>query len=45
MRENSELMWGKAKKGEVRKLGGEIGWEKENIVIWYVCFAIKSAIL
>ena len=39
-------MWEKAKKGDVRNLraGGEIGREKGNIVIWYVCFAIKSAI-
>ena len=37
---------GKAKKGEVRKLrAGRRDWGNEEFVIWYVCFAIKSAIL
>lgn len=36
---------GKAKKGEVRKLrAGRRDWGNEEFVIWYVCFAIKSAI-
>lgn len=37
---------GKAKKGDVRKLrAGWRYWGNEEFVIWYVCFAIKSAIL
>ncbi|MBO5483346.1 MAG: hypothetical protein J5978_08490 [Spirochaetaceae bacterium] len=46
MKENSGFMGGKAKKGEVRSL--KVGWRdwgNEEFVIWYVYFAIKSAIL
>ena len=37
---------GKAKNGEFRKLrAGRRDCGNEEFVIWYVCFAIKSAIL
>lgn len=46
MKEISGFMGGKAKKGEVRKLrAGRRDWGNEEFVIWYVYFAIKSAIL
>ena len=48
MKGNSEFMGGKAKKGDVRSLkvgGGGRDWGNEEFVIWYVYFAIKSAIL
>lgn len=46
MKGNSRFMGGKSKKVEVRSLkSGRRGWGNEEFVIWYVYFAIKSAIL
>ena len=43
---NFGIYGGNAKKGEVRKLrAGRRDWGNEEFVIWYVCLAIKSAIL